>query len=138
MINIEKIHNYLSEQNLIFENILKYKEKYLSITTNLLYSNNDSIEIQLEFDPDKKRLIIYNTDIFDEIYNDKLLNDIKNNKIKTYNDFCIDNKNLIMYKDLSFLLNENKIDKEILEKLSFYILNFAKNVYAIQFLSFYY
>jgi len=90
-----------------------------SVVTNLTFTNNDFIEIIVTFLDGS--YLLKNEDLINEIYNDEFLKDLEQGKI--------------VFDTVSY----DTVDKCFFKKVSsitdFKLNNFAKEIYAIQYLS---
>lgn len=88
--------------------------------TDLMYFNNDMIDVIIEPLSDGKYLL-KNEDVINEIYNEKFLEDLKQGKIK--------------FDTIHFNIDEEYFFKKVSSINERVINNFAKEIYAIQFLA---
>jgi len=89
----------------------------ITVSTDLMFLNNDIIDVIIE--PAEEGYLLKNEDLINEIYNEDFLRDLKNGEIRF---------DSIHYSDECFFKKVKRVDNVILN-------NFAKEIYAIQFLS---
>jgi len=90
------------------------------ISTNLLFLNNDLIDIIIVLLDDGKYLL-KNEDLINEIYNENFLKDLKQGKIR--------------FDTIHFDINEEYFFKKVSSINEKILNNFAKELYGIQFLA---
>jgi len=89
----------------------------ITVSTELMFLNNDMIDVIIE--PIDDGYLLKNEDLINEIYNEEFLKDLKNGEIRF---------DSIHYSNGYFFKKVKRVDNNILN-------NFAKEIYAIQFLS---
>jgi len=92
----------------------------LIINTNLTFLNNDLIDVYVE-SLENGKYILKNFDLINEIYNENFLENLKQGNIK--------------FDTIHFNSDEAYFFKKVSKINEYIINNFAKEIYAIQFLA---